>query len=136
MTVARPGQPIVTASLVAPGGGALDAAGKAGTASLTANFVSGNLSGNLSNMMVIPWEGAPLPWNSLSITAGFFVGTNEFAGTLAATSSPGGIASMSAAANGEIRGNFFGPSANELGAVWVLHDATRTAVGSIGAKTP
>ena len=34
-----------------------------------------------------------------------------------------------------IAGLFFGPAAEELGAVWTLSDGTRTAIGTIGAKT-
>ena len=57
----------------------------------------------------------------------------DFTGTTAATTSPGTVGSMSSSATGTFAGAFFGPSAQELGAVWTLHDGTSTAIGTIGS---
>ena len=59
----------------------------------------------------------------------------NFAGTTAATSAPGTQGSLTGSAIGTFAGLFFGPAAQELGAVWTLSDGTATVIGTIGAKT-
>jgi hypothetical protein len=101
-----------------------------GSASLQANFGSGSITGNLTGMMA----GA-VPWNSVSLAGSISGGQNSFSGTSAATSDPGNGTSLSASATGTFAGMFFGPTAQELGAVWTLSDGRASAIGSLGATS-
>ena len=100
-----------------------------GDAALQANFGSGAISGSLTNMRA---DG--LPWNSVSLQGTITSASNAFSGTSATSFAGGGTAILSGAATGTFAGHFFGPSAQELGAVWTLFDGTKTAQGSFGAK--
>jgi hypothetical protein len=102
-----------------------------GDASLQANFGSGTIAGSL-NMNSKSFEGETFPWNSVSLLGSIAGG--QFSGTSAVTSAPANSGSLSAAATGTFAGMFFGPNAQELGAVWTLYDGTSSAIGSIGAK--
>ena len=99
-----------------------------GDATLQADFGSGDISGNLTNMF-----GPGGAWNPVSLL-GAITGGN-FTGTTAVTSTPGTEGSMSGSATGTFAGMFFGPVGQELGAVWTLHDSNSTAIGTIGAST-
>lgn len=99
-----------------------------GNASLQANFGSGSITGSLTNM-----TNGSGPWNSVSLLGAISGG--NFTGTTAATSAPGTLGSLRISATGTFAGLFFGPVAQELGAVWTLHDGTSTAIGTIGART-
>lgn len=99
-----------------------------GDASLAANFGTRIISGNLTNM-----TNGSVAWNSVSLLGAISGG--NFSGMTAATSAPGNITSLSGSATGTFAGLFFGPAAEELGAVWTLSDGTKTAIGTIGAKT-
>ncbi|MEO7133296.1 MAG: transferrin-binding protein-like solute binding protein [Vicinamibacterales bacterium] len=101
-----------------------------GDVSLAANFGSGSITGNLTNM-----TSGQGPWNSVSLLGSISGSQNAFSGTSAATSAPANAAAMSGSASGTFAGMFFGPSAQELGAVWTLFDGSSTATGSFGAKT-
>ena len=72
------------------------------------------------------------PWNSVALSA--TISGASFTGNTAATSAPGNSASLSSSATGTIDGMFFGPKADEIGAVWNLHDGAGTAIGTIGGK--
>lgn len=98
-----------------------------GNATLEANFGGGSITGSLTNM-----SGPGGAWNSVSL-AGAISGGN-FTGTSAASSSPGTLGSLSGSASGTLAGTFFGPGAEELGAVWTLHDGVNSAIGTIGAS--
>jgi hypothetical protein len=37
-------------------------------------------------------------------------------------------------ATGTLEGRFFGPSAQEAGAVWTLFDGTNAAIGTLGGR--
>jgi C-lobe and N-lobe beta barrels of Tf-binding protein B len=100
-----------------------------GDASLQANFASRNISGNLTMKI------GDTPWNSVALTGTIPAGANSFSGTTRVTSVPAGGASLATSATGTFSGRFFGPVAQELGAVWTLHDGTATAIGSFGAKS-
>jgi hypothetical protein len=102
-----------------------------GDVTLQANFANGSIAGNLTNMYV----GGSVPWNSVSLVGAISGGVNYFSGTTAAASAPAGYWSMDSLATGAFTGMFFGPSAEELGAVWTLQDGSRTAIGAFGAKT-
>lgn len=99
-----------------------------GNASLQANFGSGSITGSLTNM-----TNGSAPWNSVSLLGAISGG--NFTGTTAATSAPGTLGSLRSSATGTFAGLFFGPVAQELGAVWTLHDGTSTVIGTIGART-
>ncbi|HEY0164472.1 MAG TPA: transferrin-binding protein-like solute binding protein [Sphingomicrobium sp.] len=101
-----------------------------GDAALQANFATGAMTGTM-NLVSNGFEGDIDPFNSVSLV-GTISGGN-FGGTTAVTSSPAGA--LGANATGTFTGLFFGPNAQELGAVWTLFDGTASAVGSIGATT-
>lgn len=108
----------------------------AGTVDLLANFANGTIIGTLTNMIAgDPWYTGAYPWNSVSLSASFAGGQSVFAGTTAVTSAPGNSLSLAANATGTLVGSFFGPAAQELGAVWTLFDGTRSATGTIGARS-
>jgi len=101
-----------------------------GKAAMQANFGTGKITGNLTNMMY----QQTTPWNDVSLSGTISTGINAFSGTTAVTSAPAGQNSLGSSATGTFGGMFFGPSAQELGAVWTLYDGTKAATGSIGAK--
>ena len=101
--------------------------GLAGTASFTANFGTRNLSGSLTNMTA---GGAP--WNNVSFSS--TISGNAFSGTTSVTNAPSGAASLAGNATGTLEGKFFGPSAQEAGAVWTLFDGTKAAIGTLSGS--
>jgi len=111
-------------------GGEVQGAYAEGNAAFTANFGSGQVTGSLTHMQLI---NSNQPWNDVSVTANISSGTNRFSGTTAAASSPGNSMSLSGSATGRVDGAFFGPAAQNLGAIWSLSDATGSALGTIYA---
>ena len=113
-----------------------------GTAAVTVNFASGQVTGAITHMLQydgIPYGGPNnpigyLPWNDVSVNANIATGTNRFSGSTAATSAPGTAFSLSGSATGHVDGAFYGPAAQNLGAVWSLSDGTISAIGTLGAK--
>jgi hypothetical protein len=110
-----------------------------GKANISVSFSSGQVTGSLTQMQ--QWDGVPvsgpqnfLPWNDVSLNASIAPGTNRFNGTTAAASSPGTSFSLSASATGNINGAFYGPAAQNLGAVWSLSDGSKSALGALAAK--
>ena len=110
-----------------------------GKAALSVNFSSGQVTGSLTQMQ--QWDGMPyngpqtfLPWNDVSLTANLAPGTNRFSGTAAATSAPGTSFSMAGSATGHLDGAFYGPTAQNVGAVWSLSDGSKSAIGALAAK--
>jgi hypothetical protein len=107
-----------------------------GGASFAVDFSSGNISGVLSN-----WQHAAsfsaggnpnfLPWNDVSIKASIAGGTSHFSGTTSVTSNPSTPISLDGSAKGHIVGGFYGPGAEEIGAVWSLSDGTSSALGGV-----
>lgn len=116
-----------------------------GDASFTANFSSGQINGNFSNMMLYINDNPndqflvyAYPWNSVSVSASIASGTNGFSGSTAVTSTPGGASApyvLKPTASGHIDGKFYGPNAENLSGVWTLSngDGTGSAVGAVGA---
>jgi hypothetical protein len=104
-----------------------------GTAALNANFGSGNVTGTLSQMRYFTAPGYET-WNDVSINGNLTGGTNRFSGTTAAATAPGTPFGLSASATGHIDGAFYGPAAQNLGAVWSLSDGTASAIGTVVAK--
>jgi hypothetical protein len=101
----------------------------AGNASFTANFGTRNVSGNLTNM-----TADESPWNNVAFNS--TITGNVFSGTTSVTSVPAGNASLGANATGTLEGRFFGPTAQEAGAVWTLFDGTNAAIGTLTGKQP
>jgi len=102
-----------------------------GSGALSADFSSGKVTGFLVGMS--QWDGVKsnLPWNNVSFDANIAPGSNRFNGTAAATSAPGTAFSLSAAATGNINGAFYGPAAQNAGAIWSLSDGSKSAIGSL-----
>jgi hypothetical protein len=108
-----------------------------GTASFTANFGTRSLAGTLTGMTTPhPWdESSPnAPWNDVAFSA--TISGNIFSGDSRVTSVPLGPVSMAPNATGTLEGKFFGPSAQEAGAVWTLFDGTKAAIGTLTGKRP
>ena len=102
-----------------------------GDASISANFSTGQITGSFTNMKAsLPDGSGAQPWNNVSLAA--TIASGGFSGTTATTSTPGGALGF-ASGTGTIKGYFYGPSANEVGAVWTLYDGTRAAIGTVGA---
>jgi hypothetical protein len=111
-----------------------------GDATLTADFADGTISGGAPSINAIPLGELPLPqgpltpgpsqeWNSLLFAGTFAQGLNSFSGTTSVGSAPGNSYSLSEDATGYFSGMFYGPAADELGAVWNLQDSTGMAAG-------
>lgn len=98
-----------------------------GTASFTADFDARSVNGNMTGMKT----ATDAAWNNVSFNAQISSTQNGFSGNSQVTSAPGGAASLAAGATGTIEGRFYGPSAQEAGAVWTLHDGNITAEGTI-----
>jgi hypothetical protein len=66
------------------------------------------------------------------------ISSNVFSGQTAANSAPGNSLSLKATAVGAITGGFYGPAADNVGAVWTLSngDGTGAAAGALGAAKP
>ena len=64
------------------------------------------------------------PWNTVSITATISgITTNTFLGATSTVAGPAANPlSFAANATGKINGGFYGPTANEVGAIWTLYD--------------
>lgn len=123
----------VTGQVFYPQAGGTNGIGRealSGDAALQANFGSGTITGSLTNM-----RAGSDPWNSVSLQGTISTAANAFSGASTATSAPGGVTALSSAATGTFSGLFFGPIAQELGAVWTLFDGTKTATGAFGAKS-
>jgi hypothetical protein len=101
--------------------------GAGGNASISANFGSGAITGSFTKMQTLSNQS----WNDVTLTANIATGTNRFSGSTAAASSPGTTMSLSGSATGSINGAFYGPAAQNLGAVWSLSDGTGSALGSV-----
>jgi hypothetical protein len=72
-------------------------------------------------------------WNDVSIAAAIAGGSNRFSGATAVTSTPSTASALSSSATGRIDGAFYGPGAENLGAVWTLHDGAASALGTVTA---
>jgi hypothetical protein len=101
-----------------------------GDGSFSADFSNRVITGGFTNMVATSTQSAT-PWNDVSITASLTAGTSHFSGSTAVTSAPNAPFAMSPTAKGLIDGALYGPSANELGAVWSLSDTTGVAIGVV-----
>jgi hypothetical protein len=107
----------------------------AGDSTLTANFATGLINGTFTNMTATPVSGgAATPWNNVSVTAN--ISGAALSGRTAAAPVPSSTYGLGVA-SGTIAGGFYGPNADEIGAVWTLYDGTKAAIGGVaGPKTP
>lgn len=107
-----------------------------GKASFTADFGARTLAGSLTEMWAggDPWFDDPDggSWNDVAFSS--TIAGNGFSGTASVTSAPGGLYSLGAGATGTVEGRFFGPAAQEAGAVWTLFDGTKSAIGTLTVK--
>jgi hypothetical protein len=106
-----------------------------GNASFTANFGTRNLTGSLTNMTVEhPWDDTAgrVPWMDVAFSSSI-VG-NHFNGTTWVTAAGQSHVPLGLNATGTVVGKFFGPSAQEAGAVWTLFDGTNSAIGTLTGK--
>ena len=101
-----------------------------GTATFTADFGARSLSGTLTGMEILGWDDAIGPWNDVTFIA--TIAGNGFSGSTRVTTAPAGAMGLNA--TGTLEGRFFGPSAQEAGAVWTLFDGTRSAIGTFGGR--
>ncbi len=102
----------------------------AGKANFSVDFASGNVTGAFTQQ----WEASSSgPWNDVSVNASIAAGTSKFSGTTGVTSVPVGSFTLKASAAGHIDGGFYGPAAQNIGALWSLTDGTTTAVGGVAA---
>lgn len=101
-----------------------------GLATFTADFGARRLSGTLTDMAILGWDDVIGPWNDVAFSA--TVAGNGFTGTAHVTSAPPGTMGMNA--TGTLEGKFFGPSAQEAGAVWTLFDGTNAAIGTLSGR--
>ena len=114
-----------------PSGSSIVTGTLAGAASLSVNFATGVVSGSLTGMTATTSSGASQAWNDVSLSGS--ISGNTFSGTTAASSAPGGTLSLKASATGALKGGFYGPAADDVGAVWTLSDGRGAAVGAFGA---
>lgn len=102
-----------------------------GTATFTADFGARSLGGTLTDMgVLVGWDGETAPWNDVAFTSTIM--GNSFSGTTSVTNAPSGAMGLNA--SGTLEGRFFGPSAQEAGAVWTLFDGTNAAIGTLGGR--
>jgi hypothetical protein len=110
-----------------------------GRADVSVNFASGQVTGALTHMqqfdgLSYSTTSGYLPWNDVSLSASIATGTNRFSGSTAVTSAPSSTFSLLGSATGHVDGAFYGPAAQNLGAVWSLSDGSASAIGTIAAK--
>ncbi len=111
--------------------GTIGRAALLGDASLAVNFGTSTIAGTFIHMTATDSNGTRSPWNDVSVSGSLAAGTSHFSGSTAAASVPSGAFAVSGTATGRIDGGFYGPNANELGAVWSLTDKGSVAVGVV-----
>jgi hypothetical protein len=106
-----------------------------GDASLTASFGTGAITGTLHNITAKDVNSsASSAWNDVLVSAFIHSGSSGFDGITFTNSTPNTSFALGASASGSIVGNFYGPHAEELGAVWSATDSQATAFGALGVK--
>ena len=116
-------------------GGHIVRADLSGNAAFSADFASGKITGAFTHMQYPnPLGGLPLTALLLNMSnASIAAGTNRFSGSTAVTSAPQNTFSLLGSATGHIDGAFYGPAAQNLGAIWSLTDGTTSAIGGVAA---
>ncbi len=126
--------PALASSLQATSSGLSAASSiQSATATLTSTMPTrGNIPDTVIQLSV-PSIGLNAQWD-VSVAASIAAGTNKFNGSTAVTSAPPGPFSLNASASGSINGAFYGPAAQNLGAIWTLSDGTTSAIGGVVAR--
>ena len=102
-----------------------------GSASMTANFDTGEVLGTLSGIQATPiGGGAAVGFGDISLNANIS-GVN-FSGAASST----GLVGVGPALNGTVQGSFYGPTAQEAGGAFRIENATGTdhAVGAFAVR--
>jgi transferrin binding protein len=105
-----------------------------GDASFSVDFATAKISGAFTNMSWSDGIDGSAPWHDISVSASIAAGTNKFTGTTALGSQlpPEGYGDhLSKSATGRIDGAFYGPAAQNLGAIWSISDGNVSAVGGV-----
>jgi C-lobe and N-lobe beta barrels of Tf-binding protein B len=125
-----------TGDVYVPANGHILQSHLSGDAAISVDFASGNINGGFTNMRYVPsgGNGAAVPWNDVSVSASIAGGTSRFSGTTVVTSAPQNAMSLNSSATGSINGGFYGPAAQELGAIWTLNDGNASAIGGVLAR--
>jgi hypothetical protein len=119
------------------GSGTQTATVSGSASSFSINFGSGQVTGTLSGLKATPLSngvaGTPQDWNQINIT-GSLSGA-VLGGSTSTPTQPLGSLGFGVGATGNIDGALYGPNAEELGAVWSLHDpkTLNTAFGVVAA---
>jgi hypothetical protein len=100
-----------------------------GKADISVDFLSGKIIGALTNM-----QADRTPWNDVSVSGSIAGGTNTFTGIAAVTNAPNTPLSLTGSATGRMDGKFYGPDAENIGALWTLTDGTGSALGGFLAR--
>jgi hypothetical protein len=103
----------------------------AGDASFAVNFATGKIDGSFANMKVYGDSGA-LPWYDVSVGASIAAGTNKFSGNTGINQKQSPTVGY-VPGNGRIDGAFYGPNAQNLGAIWSLTTTNWTVLGGVAA---
>jgi hypothetical protein len=132
-TAAYSGSGTVRGAVYVPYVGGPGSAELKGDANLSVDFASGNITGKFNN--ITSFDGCfTAPWNDVSVNAKIAPGTSKFSGTTATPSQPANTGyNLQPTATGSIKGGFYGPTAQQLGAVWTLSDGTASAIGGVVA---
>jgi hypothetical protein len=123
----------VQGSVVVPNGTAVSSGFLSGNAQLQANFASGGISGTATGITATQGTASQV-WNNLTFAGTFTRGVNGFTGTTAVSNAPGLPLSLSSTAAGYITGRFYGPAAQEVGAIWNVSDGSGAASGYLVGK--
>jgi len=134
----------VAGNVTLPDGQNVKGASLLGDASMTVDFGSGTINGAAPNITATPFgtivPGSPATpgpaqaWNGLTFAGTMTSGINGFSGTTGVSSAPGNEYSLAGTADGFFSGLFYGPNANELGAVWNIADGVGAASGVLIGK--
>jgi C-lobe and N-lobe beta barrels of Tf-binding protein B len=122
--------------VMVPTTGGFSSAALSGRGQLIADFDLGVVVGTLTNMQATDANNVTTPWNDVSVAATIAGGAPSFTGTTAAATAPAAPFALKGTASGQIRGEFYGGSAEQVGAVWSLSDGTGSAIGVFGGKIP
>jgi hypothetical protein len=115
----------------ATGGGGDSNLWVSGDASFSADFASGNISGSFKNM-TSHGDSGDLGWYDISVGGKIASGTNKFSGTTTISPvQPSGLGGENG--NGQINGAFYGPNAQNLGAIWTLTGSNFSVLGAVAA---
>ncbi|MEN3950280.1 transferrin-binding protein-like solute binding protein [Iodidimonas sp. SYSU 1G8] len=95
-----------------------------GFGTLTANFTAGTVNGDFNRMGALAVQTATVvPWRDFTTTA-----------DISGSSFTGSAATKDGKLTGTTRGGFFGPVAEEIGAVWTLSGPGENATGAFVGK--